>query len=169
MLYQALLMNHFLLFLSHDNWCMYVHCSTNFRNALVDYNQNWKTSFTSLCMMFLMLLWVCIHTGQAEKFASSRVGIASATFGIPVQCSTNWTLDWYPKARGFDSHRGQVNFSACPVWMHTQSNRCTLRVTSQTSYSPEYIIPTPTKMSYLRKQVYISSVPCRFWTMFSIS
>jgi hypothetical protein len=26
------------------------------------------------------------------------------------------------KGRGFDSHRGQANFSACPVWMHTQSN-----------------------------------------------
>jgi hypothetical protein len=24
--------------------------------------------------------------------------------------------------RGFDSHRGQENFSACPVLMHTQSN-----------------------------------------------
>jgi hypothetical protein len=28
----------------------------------------------------------------------------------------------YPKGRGFDSHRGQANFSACLVWMHTQSN-----------------------------------------------
>jgi hypothetical protein len=27
----------------------------------------------------------------------------------------------YPKSRGFDSHSGQANFSACPVWMHTQS------------------------------------------------
>ena len=27
-----------------------------------------------------------------------------------------------PKGRGFDSHRGQANVSACPVWMHTQSN-----------------------------------------------
>jgi hypothetical protein len=24
--------------------------------------------------------------------------------------------------RGFDSHRGQANFSACPVWIYTQSN-----------------------------------------------
>ena len=40
--------------------------------------------------------------------------------------------------RGFDSHRGQANFSACPVWMHT-------RVTPQTSYSPEYITPTHTQ------------------------
>ena len=27
-----------------------------------------------------------------------------------------------PKGRGFDSHRGQANFAACPVWMHTQSS-----------------------------------------------
>jgi hypothetical protein len=28
----------------------------------------------------------------------------------------------YPKGRVFDSHRGQANFSACPVWMHTLIN-----------------------------------------------
>ena len=27
-----------------------------------------------------------------------------------------------PKGRGFDSHHGQTNFSACPVWIYTQSN-----------------------------------------------
>jgi hypothetical protein len=26
------------------------------------------------------------------------------------------------KKFGFDSHRGQANFSACRVWMYTQSN-----------------------------------------------
>ena len=39
-----------------------------------------------------------------------------------VALSVGRALDWYPKGRGFDSHRGQANFSACPVWMHTQSN-----------------------------------------------
>ena len=33
-----------------------------------------------------------------------------------------YVLDQYPKGHGFDSHRGQADFSACPVWMHTQSN-----------------------------------------------
>jgi hypothetical protein len=32
----------------------------------------------------------------------------------------HWIMQ-YPKSRGFESHRGQANFSACPVWMHTQS------------------------------------------------
>jgi hypothetical protein len=32
------------------------------------------------------------------------------------------SYELYPKGRGFDSHRGQANFSVCPVWMHTQSN-----------------------------------------------
>ena len=28
----------------------------------------------------------------------------------------------YPKGFGLNSHCGQANFTACPVWMHTQSN-----------------------------------------------
>ena len=41
--------------------------------------------------MFVVLLWECIHNGQAEKFAwQPTVGIEPATFGILVQCSTNW-------------------------------------------------------------------------------
>ena len=44
------------------------------------------------------------------------------------------------EGRGFDSHRGQSNYSVCPMWIW-----CTLRVTPQTSYSPEYTTPTHTK------------------------
>jgi hypothetical protein len=36
------------------------------------------------------------------------------------QCTLQFS--WDPKGRGFDSHRGQANFSDCSVWMHTQSN-----------------------------------------------
>ena len=36
--------------------------------------------------------------------------------------SVDRALDYYPKGRVFDSHRGQANFSACPVWIYTQSN-----------------------------------------------
>ena len=32
------------------------------------------------------------------------------------------TVGIEPKGRGFDSHCGQANFLACPVWMQTQSN-----------------------------------------------
>ena len=60
-------------------------------------------------IMFMILLWVYIHFGQAEKLAWPR-----------------WELclfmNWYPKSRGFGSHRGQANFSARPMWIYTQSN-----------------------------------------------
>jgi hypothetical protein len=48
---------------------------------------------TQVNMMFVMLLWLCIHTGQAEKFAWAR----------------------------WESIGGRANFSACPVWMHNRN------------------------------------------------
>jgi hypothetical protein len=45
------------------------------------------------------------HTGQAEKFLPDHGG--NLTCEVHKNC-------------GFDSHRGQANFSACLVWMHTQ-------------------------------------------------
>jgi hypothetical protein len=51
--------------------------------------------------MFLKLLWVYIHTGQAEMLGCR---------GDP------------PKACGFYSHRGQANFSDFQVWIYIQSN-----------------------------------------------
>ncbi len=39
-----------------------------------------------------------------------------ALHGIP-EC-----LHLQTKGREFDSHRGQADFSACPVWIYTQSN-----------------------------------------------
>jgi hypothetical protein len=41
---------------------------------------------------------------------------------LSASASTPGIEPYYPKGRGFDSHRGQANFSARPVWMHTQSN-----------------------------------------------
>ena len=36
----------------------------------------------------------CVHTGQAEKFAwPYAVGIEPATFGLLVQCSTDWARE----------------------------------------------------------------------------
>jgi hypothetical protein len=40
------------------------------------------------------------------------------------------------KGRGFDSHLGQTNFSACPVWMHTQSNITDIIFTLVHNHSP---------------------------------
>jgi hypothetical protein len=51
-----------------------------------------------------MLLWC--YTGQAEKFA-----------GLATDHGGNRT------------RRGQANFSACPVWMHTQSNITNIIIT----------------------------------------
>ncbi len=49
----------------------------------------------------------CIsHTRQAEKSAWPRWESNPRPFG----------LDWQTKGRGFDSHRGQADFSACLVW-----------------------------------------------------
>ena len=36
-------------------------------------------------MMCVMLLWVCIHTGQAWKICLATVGIEPTTFGILAQ------------------------------------------------------------------------------------
>ena len=67
-------------------------------------------------MMFVVLLWVCIHTGQAEMFA------------------------WHGGDRTRDSHRGQENqFSACPVWMCTQSNTTNIKLYISTVYNT-YIV-----------------------------
>jgi hypothetical protein len=70
--------------------------------------------------MFLMLYWVYIHTGQAEKLAVTTVGIEPATFGGYL---------WYfgTKSSIFDTTNQCVlwswsNFSAYPVWIYTQSN-----------------------------------------------
>jgi hypothetical protein len=63
----------------------------------------------------LFMLWVCIHTGHAEKFAWPR-------------CESNWRFSpWSSNLFSLPdvdahSHRGQANFSAWLVWMHTQSN-----------------------------------------------
>ena len=67
-------------------------------------------------MMFVMLLRVCIHTGQTEKFAWPRWESNPRPLGLLVLVAQ------LAEHRGFDSHRGQANFLGCPVWMHTQSN-----------------------------------------------
>jgi hypothetical protein len=40
-------------------------------------------------MMFFMLLWVYIHTGQAWKICLAMAGIKPMTFGMVAQCSAN--------------------------------------------------------------------------------
>ena len=45
----------------------------------------------------------------------------SNRLGLVAELAEHWT--GIPnKGRGLDSHRGQANFSACPVWIYTQSN-----------------------------------------------
>ena len=41
-------------------------------------------------IIFVMLLWVYIHTGRAWKICPATVGIEPTTFGILAQCSANW-------------------------------------------------------------------------------
>ena len=49
-----------------------------------------------------MMFVECASTpGKLKKVCLTTVGIEPATFGIPV----GRALDWYPKGRGFDSHR----------------------------------------------------------------
>jgi hypothetical protein len=42
-------------------------------------------------MMFVMLLWVCIHTGQAEKFAwlIGKTWICYASIFLFIDCENN--------------------------------------------------------------------------------
>ena len=42
--------------------------------------------------IFVMLLWVYIHTGQAWKICLATVGIEPTTFGILAQCSVGRAL-----------------------------------------------------------------------------
>ena len=52
-----------------------------------------------------------VHSHRASwTVYLTTVGIEPTTFGIPVQCSTNW----YPKSRGFDSHRVRQTFFSLP-------------------------------------------------------
>jgi hypothetical protein len=46
------------------------------------------------------------------------VGDVSELSIVPSMSLCFYDLDFY-KGRGFDSHRGQANFSACPVWTHS--------------------------------------------------
>jgi hypothetical protein len=55
--------------------------------------------------------------------------------------SISTTVGSYSKGRGSIPTVVRHIFQACPVWIYTQS----LRVTSQASYSPEYITPTQKK------------------------
>jgi hypothetical protein len=60
-----------------------------------------------------------VHPHWASwKVCLATVGIEPATFVNPMLCH----ISELSLSRGFDSHHGQANFSACPVWMHTQSN-----------------------------------------------
>ncbi len=83
--------------------------------------------------MFVVLLRVYIHTGQAENFAGPRwESTRNLWFASPMLCQLSYEvksvrvcdiskLSLVPIGL-FDSHRGQADFSACPVWIYTQSN-----------------------------------------------
>jgi hypothetical protein len=76
---------------------------------------------TQVNRMFVMLLWVCIHTGKLKlTFASPRWESNPRPLGSLLKQVV--IVLFVCVGCRFDSHRGQANFSACPVWMDTQSN-----------------------------------------------
>ena len=120
-----------------------------------------------------MLIWVCIHTGQAWKIWLATVGIEPTTFGILAQyalptelrgqvgsrCDIS-ELSLVPSISVYISNRpdrvaqlaehwasipkvvGSIPTVARPIFFKPARCGYTLRVTSQTSYSPEYTTPT---------------------------
>jgi hypothetical protein len=91
-----------------------------FESTLRWFIRKWEFAETSQGL-FVMLLWVYIHTERAWKTCPATVGIEPTTFGILAQ------FIFFKLAR-------------CGYTIGY-----TLRVTSQTSYSPEYTIPTQKK------------------------
>ena len=84
-------------------------------------------------MMFVMLLWVCIHTGQPKKFPWPR-------WESNPRCSANWAARTnIPKVAG------SIPTVARQTFQFARSG-CTRGVTSQTSCAPEYITPTHTEI-----------------------
>jgi hypothetical protein len=62
--------------------------------------------------------WGSVRSRQRSLLSSFETSATRET--LPL---TSLKLDAQEICRGFDSHRGQaINFSACLVWMHTQSN-----------------------------------------------
>ena len=74
---------------------------------------SFRKGSTVLCKD-VMLLCTQMRTTLFRLWRSFLWVFEPATFGLLVQCSA--------KGRGFDSHRGQADFSACPVRIYTQSN-----------------------------------------------
>ena len=69
----------------------------------------------------------CASTlGKLKSLLDTAVRMEPETFGITnpmlYQLSYLGAGSIPTKGRGFDSHRGQANFSPRLVWMHTQSN-----------------------------------------------
>ena len=64
-----------------QKWCVNLH------RILRKYHLHVMTCYH---MMYVMLLWVYIHTGQAWKIFLATVGIEPTTFGIIAQWSANW-------------------------------------------------------------------------------
>jgi hypothetical protein len=58
---------------------------------------------------------------MGDLIKSSVAGLCVFSFLLFDVCDVTLSVG-YPKGRGFDSHRGQANFSACPVWTHAQNN-----------------------------------------------
>jgi hypothetical protein len=62
------------------------------------------------------------------------------------------------KGRGFGSHRGRANFSACPVWIYTRS----ITVNIKTLYSPEYVTWKHTQKYALKKLGPFTKYQCKY-------
>ena len=59
---------------------------------------------------------------RTRDLCFGQVGSECVIFRNSVSSFDISKLDWQTKGRGFDSHRGQANFSACPVRTHSEQH-----------------------------------------------
>ena len=79
-------------------------------------SSGWCTLYTAAeCLV--MLLWVCRISKELDWVPKYHT--LEPTWS---RSSVGRTLDLRTKGRGFESNQGQAHFSACPVWMYTQSD-----------------------------------------------
>ena len=101
-------------------------------------SEQFFVTLTCTNVMWLLMLWCTQVQNRATRSNASRsdrvhdISELTSSFDIckfsydsflswqSIEFVEHWTSK--PKIRGFDSHRGQANFSACPVWIYTQSN-----------------------------------------------
>ena len=90
-------------------------------------------------MMFVMLLWVCIHTGSWKSLPDRGGNRTRHLWDTsPMLCQLSYEVNWQT-----------FQLARCG---------CTLRVTSQTWYSPECLTPTHTKNQSVNINLLVSKL-----------